>query len=299
MTDSARDAASVIDLLTRYSFDLSGYTVDRLAEYWLLRYPSDWIRLAVVEALYQGRYKVVSVEQILNLWKRRGRPLYHFNPDFERIITPRFVRGRPVQPELVVLPPQDLPPQDLPPQDLPLTHLELEAMEQVAPQPAPEIQLAPPTVPIKSPKPNVPRPVGAIQPFSVAGSPLPGEAIIRSFYAQVLEVEREEILDEPLEAAEPLMTTPDDSDPVFFPEPSNVEFKSIADPSLGELPIQPFQPSGDDKLASPQDFTPTPELLGSPPIHQFVPTPPPSEFYAKLKAIVQNAAKAAPKTPGS
>ncbi|MCU0571155.1 MAG: hypothetical protein MUF49_31895 [Oculatellaceae cyanobacterium Prado106] len=93
MTDLAKDAASAIELLTRYSFDLSGYTADRLVDYWLHRYPSNWIRLAVTEALYQGRYKVISVEQILNLWRRRGRPVYHFNPEFERIISPRFPRG--------------------------------------------------------------------------------------------------------------------------------------------------------------------------------------------------------------
>jgi hypothetical protein len=283
MPDPDRDAASVIELLTRYSFDLSGYTVDRLAEYWLQRYPSDWIRLAVVEALYQGRYKVISVEQILNLWKRRGKPLYHFNPDFERIITPRFVRGRTVQPELVVLPPEDLP------EELPV--IELEA-------PEPEISFPPIVVPIEAPKPKLPRPAGAIQPFSVAGSPLPGEAIMRSFYAQVLEAEREEI-EEPIAAIESISAS-DDSDPVFFPESPNVEFKPIADPGIGELPIQTFKPSGDERLASAIDVAPTQELLGSPPIHQFVPTPPPSEFYAKLKAIVQNAAAAkATKTPGS
>jgi hypothetical protein len=260
MTDPDRDAASVIDLLTRYSFDLSGYTVDRLAEYWLQRYPSDWIRLAVVEALYQGRYKVISVEQILNLWRRRGKPLYHFNPDFERIITPRFVRGRSVQPELVVLPPEEMP----------IVELEV-------PLPAPQ----PPIAPIESPQSA--RPAGAIQPFSVSGSPLPGEAIIRGFYAQVLE--QEENLDEPEEATA-LPEIPAD-DPVFFPEAPNVEFKSIAD---GESAIQPFQPEADEFLGSSLEAA-TRELSGSPPIHQFVPTPPPSEFYAKLKAIVQNAAK--------
>jgi hypothetical protein len=260
MPEPDRDAASVIELLTRYSFDLSGYTVDRLAEYWLQRYPSDWIRLAVVEALYQGRYKVISVEQILNLWRRRGKPLYHFNPDFERIITPRFVRGRSVQPELVVLPPEEVP----------IVELEV---------PDPQ----PPIAPMESPQPA--RPAGAIQPFSVSGSPLPGEAIIRSFYAQVLEVEREENLDEPEEVFAPTEILADD--PVFFPEAPNVEFKSIAD---GELTIQPFQPEANEFLGSSLEVA-TRELSGSPPIHQFVPTPPPSEFYAKLKAIVQNAGK--------
>jgi hypothetical protein len=265
MPEPDRDAASVIDLLTRYSFDLSGYTVDRLAEYWLQRYPSDWIRLAVVEALYQGRYKVISIEQILNLWRRRGKPLYHFNPDFERIITPRFVRGRSVQPELVVLPPEEVP----------IVELEAPLLD-----PQPPIAPIAPIAPTQSPQPA--RPAGAIQPFSVVGSPLPGEAIIRGFYAQVLEAE--ESPEQPEEAIAPPEVL---EDPVFFPEAPNVEFKSIAD---GELTIQPFQPEGDEFLGGSLDAAPR-ELAGSPPIHQFVPTPPPSEFYAKLKAIVQNAAK--------
>lgn len=89
MTESAKDA-DVVELLTRYSFDLSGHSVERLTGYWLSRYPQSWVRLAVIEALYQGRYKAISVEQILNLWRRRGKPLHHFNSEFERIICSRF-----------------------------------------------------------------------------------------------------------------------------------------------------------------------------------------------------------------
>ncbi|MGA1409905.1 MAG: hypothetical protein ACO37W_09240 [Prochlorotrichaceae cyanobacterium] len=49
--------------------------------------PPSWIRIAVIEALYQGRYKVVSVQQILDIWQRRGRILSHFNREFEAIVT--------------------------------------------------------------------------------------------------------------------------------------------------------------------------------------------------------------------
>lgn len=92
MTEFAKDAAAIdiTDLLTRYSFDLGGYSVDRLVDTWLNRYPSQWIRVAVIEALYQGRYKAFSVEQILNLWMRRGKCLHRFNHEFERIICGRF-----------------------------------------------------------------------------------------------------------------------------------------------------------------------------------------------------------------
>jgi hypothetical protein len=82
------------DLLRHYSFDLDDCTVDQLIESWLETYPPEWINLAIVEALYQGRYKAISVEQILALWKRRGQPLYHFSHEFERLI------GSPKQPSL-------------------------------------------------------------------------------------------------------------------------------------------------------------------------------------------------------
>ena len=83
-----RDAEQACLLLQEYSFDLGGYTPDRLIVIWQkqLDAESSWIRSAVVEALYQGRYKALSVEQILRVWKRRGHPLRHFNHEFERVV---------------------------------------------------------------------------------------------------------------------------------------------------------------------------------------------------------------------
>jgi hypothetical protein len=87
MTDQARLAATIAsDLLSRYSFDLGAFSSDQLVDYWLRRYPADWVRAAVVEALYQGRYKAISVGQILAMWARRNQPFYHFNGDFERMV---------------------------------------------------------------------------------------------------------------------------------------------------------------------------------------------------------------------
>lgn len=83
-------AAHAIALLSNYSFDLGNDTPEELVSYWASTYPLNWVRLAVIESLYQGRYKAVSVEQILAFWQRRGRPLYHFGNDFERIICSRF-----------------------------------------------------------------------------------------------------------------------------------------------------------------------------------------------------------------
>jgi hypothetical protein len=42
--------------------------------------------MAILEALYQGRYKVISVEEILKIWHRRGHPTFHFTGEFERLV---------------------------------------------------------------------------------------------------------------------------------------------------------------------------------------------------------------------
>ena len=81
-----------IALLTSYGFDLRGYHVSELVQQWLNHYQSPWIRLAVIEALYQGRYKAISVEQILNCWLRLGHPSYHFNHEFECLVCHKFPR---------------------------------------------------------------------------------------------------------------------------------------------------------------------------------------------------------------
>lgn len=77
-------------LLIHYSFDLSGYSASELIHRWQKQYPPDWLHLAVIEALYQGRYKGISVQQILAFWQRRGQAIYHFNMEFERLICSKF-----------------------------------------------------------------------------------------------------------------------------------------------------------------------------------------------------------------
>ncbi len=79
-----------IALLIHYSFDLSGYTANELVERWQTQYPLNWLHLAVIEALYQGRYKAVSVQQILVFWQRREQATYHFNMEFERMVCSKF-----------------------------------------------------------------------------------------------------------------------------------------------------------------------------------------------------------------
>lgn len=79
-------------LLEHYSFDLGHYSPDDWVSQWGLQFPESWVRLAVVEALYQGRYKGVSVELILCLWHRRGYPCTHFSAEFERLVCDGVIR---------------------------------------------------------------------------------------------------------------------------------------------------------------------------------------------------------------
>ena len=89
-TASQTSTELAIALLTHYSFDLSGHTASELIKRWQTQYPVNWLHLAVVEALYQGRYKGISVQQILAFWQRRGQVIYHFNMEFERLICSKF-----------------------------------------------------------------------------------------------------------------------------------------------------------------------------------------------------------------
>ncbi len=100
----AAPAELAAKLLTHYSFDLNGYNTSELISRWQSEYPMHWLHLAVIEALYQGRYKAISVQQILTLWRRRGETTYHFNMEFERMICSKFPE-RLTSPSLPVLPP--------------------------------------------------------------------------------------------------------------------------------------------------------------------------------------------------
>jgi hypothetical protein len=84
-----RDAEA---LLQHYSFDLGNRPLQVVLAEWQAVFSLDWIKLAVIEALYLGRYKAVSVEQILRSWMRREQPLPHFSYEFEHLVCDRFPR---------------------------------------------------------------------------------------------------------------------------------------------------------------------------------------------------------------
>jgi hypothetical protein len=88
MTELTQDLslAQARSLIDSYAFDLGRDHAEKLLEYWLDTYHANWIRLATIEALYLGRYKAISIEQILNVWLRIGTPNPHFTYEFERLI---------------------------------------------------------------------------------------------------------------------------------------------------------------------------------------------------------------------
>jgi hypothetical protein len=88
MTELTQDLslAQAHSLIDSYAFDLEGSNAEQLLKSWLDIYHASWIRLATVEALYRGRYKGVSIEQILSVWSRLGSPNTHFTYEFERLI---------------------------------------------------------------------------------------------------------------------------------------------------------------------------------------------------------------------
>ncbi|MEB3149088.1 MAG: hypothetical protein VKL60_08700 [Sphaerospermopsis sp.] len=83
-------AELAVNLLVHYGFDLNGHSAIELITSWGKEYPHDWLHIGIIEALYQGRYKAISVQQILTFWQRRGCVYYHFNTEFERMICNKF-----------------------------------------------------------------------------------------------------------------------------------------------------------------------------------------------------------------
>jgi hypothetical protein len=78
-----------------YGLELDPDRVDAILETWLKQYDPTWILKAIVESLYRGRYKIVSVENILKDWQRLGNPRYQFTPEYERDILEKVPQPAP------------------------------------------------------------------------------------------------------------------------------------------------------------------------------------------------------------
>lgn len=76
----------VTTAIEHYGLELGEERVDTVILTWFQTYDPAWVVKALVEALYRGRYKIKSVDNILRDWQRRGSPFYKFTPDYEREI---------------------------------------------------------------------------------------------------------------------------------------------------------------------------------------------------------------------
>ncbi|NCJ07315.1 hypothetical protein GS597_12515 [Synechococcales cyanobacterium C] len=97
LPDSDPIAASYA-LLSYYCEESTEQVKTESLEQLLQAYPADWVRLALIEALFQGRYKLISVAQMLMAWKRRGEPLSHFSYDFATMVSHNFPRTLSMEP---------------------------------------------------------------------------------------------------------------------------------------------------------------------------------------------------------
>ncbi|MGD1872493.1 MAG: hypothetical protein ACFB02_05535 [Mastigocoleus sp.] len=102
LSDNSPDL--IVALLNHYSFDLGGFSANELVAGWRQEYPVAWLRLAIIEALYQGRYKAISVQQILTIWQRRKQSTYHFNLEFETLICSKLPEDFPSHNKISLLP---------------------------------------------------------------------------------------------------------------------------------------------------------------------------------------------------
>lgn len=309
MTESVKDSvsANAAALLIHYSFDLNGCTADELVTSWASTYQPLWVRSAVIEALYQGRYKAISVGQILALWRRRGQPLYHFNHEFERIVCSKFpqvlVPKVPAVGEVAPLPSPKFPPQShwrylLPAaartDNIPVApvmgsaalaaaSLSASAEELSIPSYLTDERSRPETPP--SPKScDLAAASGLVQ-LSPGSDPEP--VIANTDQAAPETITSEVVVDLP-PATEPILPqTPrainaemGTSEPDIAADVSLESVLAEADRLLAGLPQMDSEPTSTESALANQAKTE--------PIHQFVPIPESSEFYTKLKAVAQS-----------
>lgn len=163
-----RQISEIRQLISDYGFEVSSCRPDDLIAEWVSNYDLAWVHAAIVESLYQGRYKLKSIDQILTLWKRRGHPLRHFTREFESIIL-----GYPS-------PPSPFPTKDSRSTPSPLSQAPSPAENPQPPVPLPTASSSPehpipnpPTAaPAPSPPPQNPEPLASNPLTSKASTPV-------------------------------------------------------------------------------------------------------------------------------
>jgi hypothetical protein len=90
------DEHEVVSLIVRYGFDLGGQQAAALVRLWGSKYDRTWLLPAAIESLDRGRYKVASIEQVLQSWQRQDKMTPRFTADFAEMVL-----GRGQQPESI------------------------------------------------------------------------------------------------------------------------------------------------------------------------------------------------------
>jgi hypothetical protein len=85
---------TVLKLLQFYHFDLGDRSLTSISIKWG-NYNPYWLRSAITESIYRGRYKVISVEQILESWQRNQQISCKFDLDFECLVWNNFAFNPP------------------------------------------------------------------------------------------------------------------------------------------------------------------------------------------------------------
>jgi hypothetical protein len=87
---------AVLRILQLYKFDLGDRSLTSISIKWR-NYDPHWLRLAITESIYRGRYKVISVEQILESWQRKQEVFSKFDDEFEHLIWGNLHQPDPTQ----------------------------------------------------------------------------------------------------------------------------------------------------------------------------------------------------------
>ncbi|MDX2097883.1 MAG: hypothetical protein SFW36_08910 [Leptolyngbyaceae cyanobacterium bins.59] len=255
-----------------------------------------WIRPAVIEALYQGRYKAISVTQLLTFWQRREQPLCHFSHEFERIICSAL-------PKTAFNPTPGLCPPSEPIAEIHLSepvsnHQTSEEVPAISHPPTPAVgpSLEAQTAQLERLRALIERFASGKHPSSASApeTPLP--------FRQTWNREDVQLQDNVVEENGP--TAYSEAHVLDTQEPaSRQSLESINAPdfledatSLPPLDPPPFAeapPPVVEQYSEPQAYTsdfwlsPESEPPANHPIHQFIPASSPGEGYDKLRSVIR------------
>jgi hypothetical protein len=93
------DEHEVVSLIVRYGFDLGGQQAAALVRLWGSKYDRAWLLPATIESLHRGRYKVASIEQVLQSWQRQDKMTTRFTTEFAEMILGRGHQNESADPQ--------------------------------------------------------------------------------------------------------------------------------------------------------------------------------------------------------